>query len=166
MVTPFVISRTFSAPAELLYKCWADPTEYGNWSGPKGTVVDVIRFDFRPGGQTHYRMTSGDNVSYGASAYIDIEPNVRLVWLNSFADEHGNAIKPPFTDVWPLYLHTTVTFTPQADGATNLEITWLPYEATAEEEAVFDGARDGMTQGWTGTLDTLTEYIAKLCQAA
>jgi hypothetical protein len=46
-----------------------------------------------------------------------------------------------------------------------MEITWLPYEATAEEEAVFDGARDGMTQGWTGTLDTLTEYIATLCPA-
>jgi uncharacterized protein YndB with AHSA1/START domain len=110
-------------------------------------------------------MTSGDNVSYGASAYISIEPNVRLVWLNSFADENGNAIRPLFTDVWPLYLHTTVTFTPQADGATFMEITWLPYEATAEEEAVFDGARGGMTQGWTGTLDTLTEYIATLCPA-
>jgi len=165
MVTPFVISRTFSAPVELVYKCWSDPIEYGKWSGPKGTVVDVIRFDFHPGGRTHYKMTSGDNINYGACSYIAIEPSSRLEWLNSFADENGNAIKPPFADVWPLYLHTTVTFTPMPDGTTNLEITWLPYEATPEEEAVFDGARDGMTQGWTGSLDTLSEYLSTLCPA-
>jgi uncharacterized protein YndB with AHSA1/START domain len=163
MLAPFVISRTFAAPLDLVYKCWSDPKEYGNWSGPKGSVIDVIHFDFRPGGRTHYKMTAGDNVSYGASAYITIEPNTRLEWLNSFADEHGNAIKPPFSADWPLYLHTVVTFTPMADNETAIQIQWLPYEATAVEEAVFDGARDGMTQGWTGSLDALTEYIGTLC---
>lgn len=165
MVKPFFISRTFSAPVELVYKCWSDPIEYGKWSGPKGTVVDVLRFEFYPGGRTHYKMTAGENINYGACSYIAIEPNERLEWLNSFADENGNAIKPPFADVWPLYLHTTVTFTPRPDGATDLEITWLPYEATPEEEAVFDGARDGMTQGWTGSLDTLSKYLSTLCPA-
>lgn len=165
MVKPFVISRTFSAPAELVYKCWSDPIEYGKWSGPKGTVVDVIRFDFHPGGRTHYKMTSGDNINYGACSYFAIEPNTRLEWLNSFADEKGNAIRPPFADVWPLYLHTTVTFTPLPDSGTSIEIQWQPYEATPEEEAVFDGARDGMTQGWTGSLDKLSEYLSTLCPA-
>lgn len=126
MVSPYIISRTFSAPVDLVYQCWSSPEEYGKWSGPKGSTIDVIAFDFRPGGRTHYKMSAGDNVSHGASAYIAIEPNARLEWLNSFADENGNPIKPPFSNDWPLYLHTVVTFTPVGDDQTELQIQWLP----------------------------------------
>lgn len=148
-----------------MYLCWADPGKSARWAGPKGSKTDFIHFDFRPGGRSHYKMTSGDTTSYGVSAYIAIEPKARIEWLNSFSDESGNGIKPPFSADWPLYLHTVVTFTSLSDVETTVQIQWLPYEANAVEEATFDAARDGMTQGWTGSLDALTEYVGSLCSA-
>ena len=165
VVKPFVISRTFAAPMNVMYQCWTEPGEYARWVGPKGSKTDFIHFDFRPGGRSHYKTTSGDTVSFGVSAYIAMEANTRIEWLNSFADENGNAIKPPFSADWPLYVHTVVTFTPLSDAETTVQIQWLPFEANAVEEAVFDAARDGMTQGWTGSLDALTEYIGSRCSA-
>jgi hypothetical protein len=33
--------------------------------------------------------------------------------------------------------------------------------ATEAERKAFDGARDGMTQGWTGTMEQFEAYLAK-----
>jgi len=41
-----------------------------------------------------------------------------------------------------------------------LTIRWLPINATDEERATFAAAKEGMKQGWSGTLDQLAEYLA------
>jgi uncharacterized protein YndB with AHSA1/START domain len=43
---------------------------------------------------------------------------------------------------------------------TKLTVTWLPVEgSSAEELAMFDGARAGMDGGWKGTMDKLEAYL-------
>lgn len=55
---------------------------------------------------------------------------------------------------------TTISFA-EAEGKTTVTITWIPINATDAERETFDTSRDGMKQGWTGTLDQLADYLAK-----
>jgi hypothetical protein len=43
-----------------------------------------------------------------------------------------------------------------------MTLVWEPYEATEDERKTFDGARDGMNQGWAGTMEQLEAYLANL----
>jgi hypothetical protein len=54
---------------------------------------------------------------------------------------------------------TIVTFAEQA-GKSTVTIHFMPFDASAEERATFEGGRDSMTLGWTGTLDQLTAHLA------
>ena len=62
---------------------------------------------------------------------------------------------------WPLYTHSTTTLSEQ-DGGALLSLVWAPYEATAEEEALFAASHASMTQGWSGNFDVLEDYLALL----
>ena len=48
----------------------------------------------------------------------------------------------------------------QHEGGTRVTVEWIPYNATDEERKTFEGGRDGMKQGWTGTFDQLDAYLA------
>jgi len=56
---------------------------------------------------------------------------------------------------------STFEFADEGDRTT-LTVRWLPLHPTAAEQAAFDSAHDGMRQGWTGTMDQLAEYLAKV----
>ena len=60
MVEDFVISRTFDAPRELVWKCFTDPERMKQWWGPKGFKVITSKMDLRPGGCYHYGLQSPD----------------------------------------------------------------------------------------------------------
>jgi hypothetical protein len=53
-----------------------------------------------------------------------------------------------------------VTFEDAPDGKCKLTLTWSPLDATAEEQATFDAAHDGMNGGWAGTFERLDDYLA------
>jgi hypothetical protein len=62
---------------------------------------------------------------------------------------------------WPREILSTVTFAD--DGAkTRLTIQWLPLNATDVECKTFDEGRDSMQNGWSGSLDRLTDYLAEV----
>ena len=160
----FVISRVFDAPRELVWKAFTDPEHMKHWWGPKGFTARVAKMDFRPGGSYHYCLRSPDGKDmWGKFVYCEIVAPERMVFINSFSDEHGGLTRHPMSPSWPLEMLSTFTFEEQ-DGKTTLTIKWIPYNATEEERKTFDGARGGMTQGWTGTLDQLAEYLAKAQQ--
>jgi hypothetical protein len=43
-----------------------------------------------------------------------------------------------------------------------MTLVWAPHEASAEEEALFAASHDSMTQGWSGNLDVLEDYLSLL----
>jgi uncharacterized protein YndB with AHSA1/START domain len=55
----FVISRTFDAPRELVYKAWTEPERLTQWFGPKGFTMPACTMDLRPGGVFHYGLRCG-----------------------------------------------------------------------------------------------------------
>jgi uncharacterized protein YndB with AHSA1/START domain len=157
----FVISRTFDAPRELMFRVWTDPEHMQRWWGPKGFKVIHSKMDLRPGGSYHYGMRSPDgHAMWGKFVFREIVKPERLVFVNSFSDENGNIARHPMHLTWPLEMLSTITFTEQA-GKTTVTVRWLPLNATAEERKTFEDGFESMQQGWGGTFEQLGEYLAK-----
>ena len=45
------INQTFDAPIILVWEAWSQPEHIAKWWGTKGMEIDVIRHEFRAGGQ-------------------------------------------------------------------------------------------------------------------
>jgi uncharacterized protein YndB with AHSA1/START domain len=159
----FVISHVFDAPRELVWKAFTDPAHMQHWWGPKGSAIVSSTMDFRVGGTYLGAMRDpSGRVMWARFVYRDIVAPERLVWEHSFSDENGGLTRHPLALTWPLKLLTTVTFEERASGQTALMLRWAPLDATAEEQATFDAAHGGMTQGWGGSFDQLAAYLASV----
>ena len=157
----FVISRTFDAPRDLAWKAVTEPAHMQEWFSPKGFTSRAMKFELRPGGTYLYCMSAPDGKEmWGKMVYREIQAPERLVYVNSFSDAEGGTTRHPMSATWPLQMLTTFTLV-EDKGKTTLTIRWLPIDATPEEIATFNSSHDGMRQGWTGTLDNLTDYLAK-----
>jgi uncharacterized protein YndB with AHSA1/START domain len=158
---PFIMSRTFDAPRELIWKAWTERARLMEWFGPKGFKMPAAKMDFRPGGSFHYCMESPDgNEMWGKFVYREIVAPEKIVLVNSFSDETGGITRHPMSATWPLEMLSTFAMT-EEDGRTTATIHWVPLNATDEERKTFDAAHEGMKQGWTGTFDQLAAYLAK-----
>ena len=159
----FVISRTFDAPRDLVYRCWSDPAYMQHWWGPKGYTAPVCKLDLRPGGSMHYCLRSPEgHEMWGRFVYREVTAPLRLVFVDSFSNAEGGIVRHPMSPTWPLELLSTITFEDAGLGKTKLTVRWgvLP-AATLEERKTFNEGHGSMTQGWTGTLDQLTAYLAE-----
>jgi len=157
----FIIERVFDAPRDLVWKCFVEPERMKEWFGPKGSVIVASKMNFRVGGIYHAAMRGPDGrVMWAKFVYREILAPERLVWVHSFSDEAGGLTRHPLSPTWPLELLTTVTLEDSAGGKTKVTLRWSPHNATAEEIKTFDAARDGMTQGWSGSFERLAAYLA------
>jgi uncharacterized protein YndB with AHSA1/START domain len=158
----FVITRTFDAPRDLVWKAFTDPEHMKKWWGPKGFTVIQSKMDLHPGGSYHYGMKAPDgSAMWGKFVYREVVAPERMVFINSFSDEAGGITRHPMAPTWPLEMLSTFTFEEEPGGKTKLTIRWSPHNATEEERKTFDAGHDGMRQGWGGTLEVLTAYLAK-----
>lgn len=159
----FIITRTFDAPRDVVWKAITEPDRMKEWFGPRGFSSRVAKLELRPGGIYHYCMSSADGKEmWGKFVYREIVAPERLVFINSFSDAEGNISRHPMSPSWPLEMLSTFTLAEEQDGKTTLTIKWSPHNPTADEIKTFETSHDGMRQGWTGTLDQLTDYLAKL----
>lgn len=158
--TDFVISRTFNAPRKLVWECFTKPERMKEWWGPKGVTVVHSKMDLRVGGTYLYGMKNPDgSVMWGRQVYREITPPSRLVFINSFSDEHGGLTRHPLAPTWPIEMYSVYTLEELPDGKTKFTVTWRPHNATAEEQKTFDAGHDSMRGGWGGTLDKLEAYL-------
>ncbi len=157
----FKISRAFDAPRALVYKAWTEAERLAQWWGPKGFTNEVKQLDLKPGGIFHYSMVLPDGAKmWGRFIFKEIVPPERLVFVVSFSDESAGIVRSPFCDIWPLETLSTVTLVEQ-DGQTIVTMEGTPINASEEECKTFTDSFASMTQGWTGTLDQLTDYLKK-----
>lgn len=158
--TDFVISRVFDAPRELVWKAFTEAERLKHWWGPKGFIVIASTMDLRPGGTYHYGMKAPNGATmWGKFVFREIVAPERLVFISSFSDEAGGITRHPMAPTWPLESLSTFTFD-EVGGKTRFTVRWSPYKATEEERRTFDSAHDNMRQGWGGTMDQLSEYLA------
>jgi uncharacterized protein YndB with AHSA1/START domain len=160
---PFTLSRDFDTPRELLFKCWTDPVHLYRWFCPKGSTMSICDMDLRPGGTFFYGMRTPDGYErWGKWQIEEVRPPERLVVIVSFSDAERGVTRHPFSPKWPLETLSTTTLTESPDGVTTMTLEWSPYNAQPDEIAAFDAAHEGMRQGWSGTLDALSAYLADI----
>ena len=162
---PFVITRVFHAPRELVLDAWTQREHLTHWMGPKGSAIVRSSLDLRPGGLFHYGMQSPDGkIVWGRWVFRDIERAERLVVVVSFSDEHAGITRHPLVADWPLETLSTMTFAQHAGigGGTTVVLQWVPISASDAERRKFAASHAGMEQGWGGTMEQLAAYLAKI----
>jgi uncharacterized protein YndB with AHSA1/START domain len=158
----FVISRTFNAPRDLVWKAYTERDRLMQWFGPKGFTMQAASLDLRPGGLFHYCMQAPNGADmWGKWIFREITKPERLVYTVSFSDAAGGVTRHPMSANWPLETLSTATLTEQ-DGKTTIALQWTTLNATDEEQKTFDASHDGMRMGFTGAFDQLEEYLAKV----
>lgn len=155
---PFTLTRTFDAPRQLVWDAMTKAEHLKHWMGPTGGLIHAT-VDLRPGGVFHYGMAMPDgSTMWGKWTFKDIDPPKKLVVIVAFSDEKLGMTRHPMAPTWPLETLSTTTLT-EKDCKTTVHLEWVAYNATAEEQAVFDSSHDSMTGGWTGTMDALNAYL-------
>ena len=88
-----VVTRTFNAPARIVFEAWTKPELFQRWWVPKsfGLTMLSCEMDVRVGGT--YRLVFGHPSSEQPMAffgrYIEVIPHARLVWTNDEGGEGG-----------------------------------------------------------------------------
>ena len=116
-----VVTRTFDAPARLVFEAWTRPELLKRWWAPKSTGVPLLscEADVRAGGR--YRFEFGHDASTAMAffgRYIEAVPHARLVWTN---EEGGDGAVTTVTfedgDKTRLVLHELYPSRDALDGA-------------------------------------------------
>jgi len=156
---PFVISRSFDVPRDVVWKAWTEEDRLKQWFGPKGFTMSFAKLDLRRGGTFHYQLKGPDGAEmWGRFAYREIKPRERLVWVNSFSDEKGGVSRHAMHMDWPVEMLTVVTFS-ELQGKTTVTIEWRALGATPKEQDTFDANHQSMNMGWSGTFEQLGQYL-------
>jgi uncharacterized protein YndB with AHSA1/START domain len=162
MAEQLVITRMLHAPCDLVFKVWSDVEHLKKWWGPTALTIDYAKLNFKPGGKFHYKMVSpeGDEM-WGRFVFSEIIAPEKIVFVNSFSDKDGNAVRAAFDETFPLEIENTLTFE-EHDGKTTLTLRGGPINATEAEQQFFLGMFDSMKQGFGGTFDQLETYLASV----
>ncbi len=162
-IEPFVVSRVFNAPRDLMWTVFTDPKHMGQWFGPKGFPGTYAKMDFRVGGMYHYALKAPDgSTMWGRFIYREIDPKNKIVSVNSFSDEQGGISTHPMSPTWPKEMLSTFSFEDAGPGKTKFTVTWVPLPgSSAQEVSTFDTMRTSITGGWSGTFERLEDYLAQ-----
>lgn len=156
----YLLERRFTAPTDLMWKAWTEPSIFARWFGPNVETI-VHHLDLKPGGYCLVEMRWSGGGSFQKLAYLKVTPPTRLVWLHSNTDDQGAPVSNPRMPDWPRTLLTTVTFT--EDGEETMQaLTWTPHEASDVEIACFAGAMDSMGKGWDAGMVILAQVLEEL----
>ena len=162
----FTITRTFDAPRALVFEGFTKREHLERWWGPKGFAMIASRLDLRPGGQFHYGMRAPDGtVMWGRWVFEEVAAPERIVFINAFSDEHGGLTRHPLHSRWPLEMLNTITFEESQDRTT-VTLSGAPIRATEEERHLFEASFDSMANGFGGSLDQLTAFLAEQAEQA
>src|SRR5580698_9459127 len=138
-----VVTRTFNAPARIVFEAWTKPELLKRWWVPKSIGISLrsCEADVRVGGR--YRFEFGNEGSEPMAffgRYIEVIPHSRLVWTNEETD--GGSV-------------TTVTF--EEKGGKTLLIV---HELYPSKEAL--DANAGMESAMPETFAQLDELLVAL----
>jgi len=139
-----VVTRTFDAPARIVFEAWTKPELFRRWWVPKSMGMTLLscELDVRVGGgyRLEFAHPSASEPIAFFGKYLDVIPPSRIVWSNDETD--GGAI-------------TTVTFEEKA-GKTLLVL----HELYPSKEAL--DANAGMENAMSETFSQLDELLVAL----
>lgn len=90
-----MVTRTFNAPVEEVWKAWSDSGYVKRWWGPKVFTCPVANMDFREGGSSLVCMRTPDGHDlYNTWNYLKIVPGEMIEFILRFSDDKGNPVDP------------------------------------------------------------------------
>lgn len=139
-----VVTRTFNAPARIVFEAWTTPELIKRWWSPKSYGMSFVscEVDARAGGAYRFVFSHPDFEQPMAffGRYIEVAPPSRLVWTNEEGGEDGQI--------------TTVTFEDRG-GQTRVVLHELFPSKEALDGAVASGAASGFSDDMFDQLDEL-----------
>ena len=142
-----VVTRTFNAPARIVFAAWTTPELLKRWWTPKSFGVSFLSCDadVRTGGTYRFVFShaSSEQPMEFFGRYLEVTPPSRLVWTNDEAGE-GGAV-------------TTVTFE-ERGGAT----TVVMHDRYPSKDALDAAIASGSTSGFSETFEQLDELFVGL----
>ena len=130
-----VATRTFNAPARIVFRAWTTPELFQRWWVPKALGLTLLSYEaeVRAGGR--YRLVFSQPAAPEPMAffgtYLEVTPHSRLVWTN---EEAGDARQV-----------TTVTFE-ERGGQTLLVVHDLYPSKEALDEAIASGSTGALPE--------------------
>ena len=161
---PFSISHVYHASRDKVWKAWTGQEHLQRWFGPKGSTIRHATVDLRVGGMFHYCMSHPNGMEmWGRWVYQSIHQPDKLEFISSFSNASGQLTPAPFPglDNFQLELWTTVTLVEHAGKSRGTVVTVeaRPFNGTKVQRDFFSAFHDSMRQGWTGTLEQLSELL-------
>jgi len=147
-----VMSRTFRAPAHIVFDAYTKPEHVRRWWAPKSRGVTLVQCDadLRPGGAYRYVLAHGTAEPFAFSGkYLEIARPTRVVYTQSFEPIAGQPM--------PGEAIVTVSFE-ERDGSTKL----VSHELYPSKEVLDGVIASGMEDGARETFDQLDELVASL----
>ncbi|HTQ02539.1 MAG TPA: SRPBCC family protein [Polyangiaceae bacterium] len=139
-----VVTRSFNAPARIVFEAWTKPELLERWWVPKSAGVSLLscEADVRVGGGYRFVFDFGNsNTMVFHGKYLEVTPHSRLVWTNEESEDGAL---------------TSVTFEEKA-GKTLL----VMHERYPSKEAL-DRSLAGMEAGMGENFDQLEELLVAL----
>lgn len=143
-----IMSRSFNAPRDLVFKAHTSCEHISKWWGPRNTEVLSCNLDFVEGGAWRIVLRDSDgNDAPFKGEFKEIQAPERLTWtfIYDVAPFNENAAVE------------TIIFT-EEDGVTTLTVT-SDYGTVELRDAM---ASSGMAEGAAETWDRLEEYAVTL----
>jgi uncharacterized protein YndB with AHSA1/START domain len=143
-----VVTRTFDAPARIIFQAWSKPELFRRWWIPKSMGMTLISYeaDIRTGGSYRLEIShQGSKPMAFFGKYLEVTPHSRMVWTNEESPDG------------PV---TTVTLE-EKGGKTLLVLSEL-HPSKAALDAAGTGALDAMPE----TFGQLDELVAELIAGA
>ncbi|HEX2052575.1 MAG TPA: SRPBCC family protein [Actinomycetota bacterium] len=143
-----VMTRTFEAARELVFKAHTSCEHMSHWWGPRSTSFKSCDVDFSEGGKWNIvlRDSDGNDAPFKGEFREIVEPE-RITWTFIYDVEPFNADEAV----------ETIVFTEQ-DGKTLVTVTSVYPSIEARDGAAATGMADGAAETW----DRLEEYASTL----
>jgi len=148
------ITVEFEAERDLVWDAYTKPELLDQWWAPKPFTSRTKAMNFEVGGRRFYAMVSPDGGErWVVQKYTSITPKTNFKLLNAFADADEN-IELPGSD-WDLNFS-------EMGGTTKVSIS-IYNESLERMERLIEM---GFKEGFTATLGSLKELLARLSHSA
>jgi len=153
-----ILSRTFNAPRDKVWKAWTDAKEFKKWWGPEGFKAPTIDIDLKVGGKYLWCMRGSqapgkpEENFWTTGSFKEIVPMKKLVYTDSFADEKGNPVQPAYYGMSDMADRQEVTVELEEEGEkTRMTLT--------HKGLLTDKMKDDCAMGWNSSFNKMDKII-------
>jgi uncharacterized protein YndB with AHSA1/START domain len=140
-----IITRSFDAPRELVFKAFTETDAVRQWWGQRSTETTIDELEARAGGRWRFVERDGEGNEYGFhGVYHEATAPERIVYTFEFEGMPGHV------------LLETVTFEEQ-DGRTLMTDVSV-FQSVADRDGML---QSGMEGGAEESYERLDEYLAR-----